>query len=505
MPNDAAHTGFTFTDGPPPETTDETVARLAALPPIEYDKVRVAEAERMGIRTPTLDKQVEPKQRKAEGETPSGRPVLLVDHKPWLEPVATDTLLDELVAAIQRHLIVPPSAIDAVSLWIVHTWIYERFDYTPRLAITSPTKRCGKSTLLDVLRATCRRTLKADNISASGIFRTVESLAPLTLLIDEADSFLVENDELRGVLNSGFERSGAVIRVVETRGEHQPVQFATFAPVALAAIGTLPGTLADRSVPIRLERKAAADVVTKLREGRSRATLSDLGRKIARWSGDHGGNLSTNPAIPAAMGDREGDICVPLLAIADHAGMAWAARGRRALLALFSLAADAETSAENGVLLLGDVRTIFQERGAERIPSVDLCEALGKMETRPWPEWKTGKPITPTQIARVLKPFKVYPGTYRPPGGAPVKGYQCDHFAEAWERYLSSPAAQGVSEPLHGNSADYYCNSTDSEPVTCQPVLPTQIHEKYSLEQQRYSVTSQSPPNDPEGEAEGEL
>ncbi len=100
--------------------------------------------------------------------------------------------------------------------------------------------------MLDVLRATVFRPIKADNISASGVFRTVEALRPVTLLIDEADSFLGDNEELRGVLNSGFEQSGEVVRVVEIKDEWQPIRFATYAPVALAGIGTLPGTLEDR-------------------------------------------------------------------------------------------------------------------------------------------------------------------------------------------------------------------------------------------------------------------
>ena len=33
--------------------------------------------------------------------------------------------------------------------------------------------------------------------------------------------------------------------------------------------------------------------------------------------------LTASPEIPSAMGDREGDIPVPLLAIADDAGLTW--------------------------------------------------------------------------------------------------------------------------------------------------------------------------------------
>ena len=252
------------------------------------------------------------KVKRGEADEVSGRRVALHEPEPWPEPVATDGLLDDLAAAVKRHLILPSSAADILPLWIAHTWVADSFDHTPRLGITSPTKRCGKSTLLELLRMTCRRPMKADNISASGVFRTIEGLRPLTLLIDEADSFIGKAEELRGVLNSGFERTGNVIRVVEIKGEHQPVQFATFSPCALAAIGNLPSTLADRAVPIRMERNARGETVQKLRDGRNRLELLDLARKLARWASESETLLSTQPDIPDAMGDREGDISTPL-------------------------------------------------------------------------------------------------------------------------------------------------------------------------------------------------
>lgn len=100
---------------------------------------------------------------------------------------------------------------------------------------------------------------------ASGVFRTVGSLRPVTLVTDEVDAFLDNAEELRGVLDSGFERSGAVIRVEEIRGEFRAIRFSPYAPVALAAIGQLPATLADQAVPIAMQRKAESEKVEKLR------------------------------------------------------------------------------------------------------------------------------------------------------------------------------------------------------------------------------------------------
>lgn len=434
-PNGAA--GFTVAEVPAFEVE---LSRLAALDPITYEQQRHAAAEAIGCRVSILDEQVQT--RRPMPEAAAGRGMFLPAVDPWPHPVQAGAVLDELTTAIHRHVVLRRTEAEAMALWIAHTWVADRFQHTPRLAITSPVKRCGKSTLLDVLWATCHRPLKADNISASGVFRTVEALAPLTLLLDEADSFLGEKEELRGVLNSGFERSGEVIRVVEVQGEHQPVRFRTFAPVALACIGALPSTLEDRAVPVALQRKGASETATKLRAPGARAALADLARKLARWAGDRGPVLPLNPAVPEAMGDREGDITVPLLSIADDAGGAWPARGRAALLEVFSERAAQGDNTEAGALLLADLRDLFTQRKATALPSAAIVTALGGMEDRPWPEWMRDKPITQTQLAAILRPFKVRPVNIRV-GDAVTKGYQKDRLADAWARYLPGvpPAA----------------------------------------------------------------
>lgn len=409
------------------------VNRLAALPTAAYDQQRKEVAKKLRIRVSTLDNEVRAARVATAGEP--DRRVVLSEVEPWPEPVEGGALLAEVAAAIRRHVILPRAAEVSVALWIAHTWVYEQFQHTPRLSITSPAKMCGKSTLIDVLRATCRRPVKADSISASAVFRTVEALRPLSLLIDETDAHLRGNEELRGVLNSGFEQSGAVMRIAEINGQHQPVQFATFAPVALAGIGKLPGTLEDRAIPIALQRKSATERVAKLRTKGAREALHELARKLARWAADRGDALPVDPAVPDAMGDREGDICVPLLAIADDAGGAWPARAREALLELFGRRTATEDNMEAQVLLLGDLRRLFDEKGP-RIPTVALLDELVRMEERPWSEWLGGRPMTPPQLAQVLKPFGARPRPLRFGGAAVEKGYQRSDFEDAWERYL---------------------------------------------------------------------
>ncbi|MFT8247254.1 DUF3631 domain-containing protein [Roseomonas sp. BN140053] len=419
------------------------IARLAALDLLDYDRERAAAAERLGCRTSTLDEQV--KAARPQPGAATGRGVNLAEVEPWPERAQAAELLTDLSAAIRRHVILPATTADAVALWIAHTWVYDRFQHTPRLSVTSPTKRCGKSTLLDLLRALSCRPLKADSISASGVFRTVEALAPLTLLIDEADTFLGDNEELRGILNSGFEKSGQVIRVVEVKDEWQPIRFATFAPVALAGIGALPGTLEDRALPVVLQRKAASETVTRLREPGARDRLHDLARKLARWAGDRRGHLPADPNMPAALGDREADVSVPLVAIADDAGGAWPALARKALLDVFGVRTAEEGTLEVGALLLTDIRSIFAAAGTDRMASEDITRSLVDMEGRPWPEWKASKPMSKNQLARALKPFGIWPASIRLRDGTTPKGYYADSFRAAWSRYLPPPPQTAVS------------------------------------------------------------
>jgi hypothetical protein len=88
----------------------------------------------------------------------------------------------------------PTNSAETLALGVMHTHCLDCFAYSPRAAITSPAKGCGKTTLLDVLERLVSRPLSTANATVSAIFRIVEQARP-TLPIDEADTFLKENNE----------------------------------------------------------------------------------------------------------------------------------------------------------------------------------------------------------------------------------------------------------------------------------------------------------------------
>jgi putative DNA primase/helicase len=411
------------------------------------------------VRVGTLDKEVARARGQSEAEDSEDPSVaaFLADPEPWPEPVSGADLLDRLTEIMRAHLVLPSGAAESMALWVLHAHAYDSFDISPVLGVTSPTPECGKTTCLTLLGALVPRACPASNITAAALFRAVEKWRP-TLLIDEADTFLRSGDELRGVLNSGHQRANAY--VVRTTGdEHEPKRFRTWAPKAVALIGKLPATLASRAVHIELRRKTATECVEPLRLDRL-DHLEPLRRQAARWAADNAISLrSADPEMPEALLGRAADNWRPLLAIADLAGGGWPARARRVAQAI----GGGRTEQTAGIMLLEDLKRVFAERGDDRLRSADLAEALSALEDRPWPEWHQGKPITPRQIAKLLEPFDLTPGTIRTTGGT-AKGYKLEQFTDAFARYLPTPLNQSVTPSQTKNSTAFCASRTVTPP-----------------------------------------
>ena len=378
--------------------------------------------------------------------------------EPWASSVDGVSLLDEIARTLDRYLVLPVGAATLMAVWIVGTYCFELWDIFPRLGLLSPVKRCGKTTLLGLLGRLVHRPRMASNITPAALFRVIGQEHP-TLLIDEADTFLRHNDELKGVLNAGHESKGTVLRCVGD--DHEARDFPVYAPVVIAAIGELPGTLADRSIVVRLQRKPQNVEVGKLRTRRLPVELQDLPRKIARWLADSRADLQAcDPKVPTGFDDRAADNLYPLLAIAWTAGGNWPARVERAALAVRQDEAD---ESEARTQLLADIRSVFAERAMDRLATSDLLASLCGLEERPWPEFNRGKEMSPSQLARLLRPFKIRPGTIRMEYGQTVKGYYRDQFEDAFGRYLSATGAVTASQGV--GLADWPPKSATSGPA----------------------------------------
>jgi len=470
---------------PPPEPPDETeptdaqieITRLAKLPLLEYGQQRLAVAKKLKIPVGILEKVVYAERVQlglaGDGEALQGSAVTFEDIEPWSEPVDGVELLNEVATTIRSYVVMSDHERDICALWTLHSYLIKHFKISPKLSIKSVVKQCGKTTLLEALSYLVYRAWMTGSITVAALFRVIEMWHP-TLLIDEVDTFVGDNEELRGILNQSHRYDGCVTRTVGD--EHEPRRFSVYAPVALSGIGGLADTLADRSVTTVLKRRRPNEPIAQLRIGRM-GHLHDLRRRIVRWVADHEEHIATrDPVMPARIINRDADNWHVLLAIADEVAGEWPARARKA--AEQHQIAVVGDDASRLELLLGDIRDVFDGlvSDKDRISSAHLIERLVEIVPRPWAEYgRTGKPLTQNGLARLLKPLRIAPEQIRFETGENLKGYYRHSFEEAWDRFLPQ---DGDSQLKQRNKCDEMGTSATNQSETSENYVSVRKCEK---------------------------
>lgn len=363
----------------------------------------------------------------------------------------TAALLDDVAAFIGLYVVASPDQLVAITLWAIHTHVFDSFDTSPRLALLSAEKQSGKTRTLEVLGLITRAGIHTAGSSAPYLFRRIE-VEPPTLLMDEVDAIFgtktaEDNEPIRQILNMGYRRGATVGRCEGQGAKMKPRDFRVYAPIALAAIGKLPDTVMDRSVVIRMKRRAPGETVEPYRHHRVEPTGHALRARIAAWADEiRDGLREADPAMPEGVTDRPADTWEALLAIADAAGGDWPERARHACVAL--LGSEQSESGSEGVRLLRDIRAVFDDKGEEGISSSDLVLALTKGEETEWGDLGYNKVLDARGLALRLKKYEIRPARRRvvQDRGHFVRGYERADFEEAWSRYLPAETSGEPSE-----------------------------------------------------------
>lgn len=447
------------------ETTDQVIARLAALAPLKYEQCRKMEAEKLGIdRVAVLDAEV--KKRRGDGESGAkGRAIELYEPEPWPEPVDGAEVLTKASNAIQRHMVIRREDADACALWALHTHIYDAFSHTARLVSDAPEQECGKTLLMaHMVGNMVPRPQSIELMKPAPFFRLAEANKP-TFLIDEVDVFIKEDSDLLAAINSGWEPHGGVSRCVGD--DHEVRVFSTHCPVAMAGIELtkkLPPTTISRSIVINLERAAIDEIADEdIYDARKhKKALQDIGRMMARWCRDNKIKVkNVDPVLPDKVRNRLADKWRPLFAIAQIAGGDWPDRVKRAMFAQVDMSDPSKAQ-----ILLSDIRDIMSPTDAV-IATNSLISRLCNLEDSPWRDYNFKKfesrRITSRQLAGLLRRYKIIPSTVRI-GIETMKGYRRKNLESAWARYLAPahPPEISVTASQSSNSKGY----SDSVSVT---------------------------------------
>jgi putative DNA primase/helicase len=189
-----------------------------------------------------------------------------------------------------------------------------------------------------------------------------------------------------------------------------------------------------------MKRKLPGEKVERLRDPSKVELFAVLLGCLSRWSADNGLKLAgADPAVPECLHDRAADNWRTLISIADAIGGGWPAKARKAAETLAGeTLGDADSTR---AMLLADLRSIFEAEREEVLQSEVIVGHLERMEHRPWPEWKHGKPMTVRQLAKMLSPFGIAPDQHWT-NGRNRRGYSLAQCLDAFGRYLPSGTAR---------------------------------------------------------------
>lgn len=344
----------------------------------------------------------------------------------------------------------------ALAVWVLHTWTFELRDIVAYVAIESPEKRCGKTTLLSVLAAMAHKPLIASNVTVGALFRAIDTCRP-TLFIDEADTFLAGNGIMRGIINSGNTwRTAYVLRLTKSKpnpvGEHgtrsypravpdsqlsainhQPTEtglkkYSCWCPKVIAMIGQVPDTIADRSIVVPMSRKLVSETCAPLAE----LNTAEIKSKCALFALDMAHFIAESGKIRGeGLNDRAADTFDPLYVIARLAGGGWEQKLHAAALAL---AANAQ-SQQSGAELLMDILSVFVQSGRERILIRDLAFTLREGGHGLKSFALKYSNINEHRISEILRSYGIKTTTVRD-GKEVGRGYGVAQFQQAIGRYV---------------------------------------------------------------------
>lgn len=359
-------------------------------------------------------------------------------------------LVNELITIIKQHVILREEEAIAIAYWLLQTYNLKSFPYAPRLLIISPEKRCGKTTLLQLLEMLSYKAWSVGNCTPAVLYKVIEQEQP-TILMDEADSFFNNNNDMRNIINVGFQDKFGVARSGGKNFETIK-NYNVFAMMAIAAINNLPDTIMDRGIKISMRRKLPSEKTLPLRE-RVYQTQFELikskCRKLMLEIGDAAGKNIIEDI--SGLNDRACDVWEGMISIATILG-----DKERVVKAAVKLSRDASSDSESiKNILLKHILQIFKKYSFFDIASATLIDELIAIEEGPWGEINKGRPLTAHKLAYLLKEYKI--NTFQKcEMGKNTNHYSYASFLDAFERYIPEELNKVQLEEKQKNVFDFH-------------------------------------------------
>ena len=368
----------------------------------------------------------------------------------WRESVNGPELLNELEFEFRKYIVLPKHGATILALWTLHTYCFNLFQHSPILLINSPTARCGKTLVLQLLKELAENPKMYSDMTVASLFRIVSKYKP-TMLMDEMDCPSGEQRaSMRSVLNAGFESGGIVTRAVKDSDQVQ--EYEVYCPKALAGIGKyVSDTISDRSIRLNMQRNSKSLKLEKFRK--CKFSPNGLQERCRRFVQDNSKALKEawlrDPAMPKTLSARQEDIWAPLFAISEIVGGEWPKKTRAAAA---SMAENSTFDGNEGVLVLDAVRQYISIHNEPTHFSADICDWMNGQEELPFKDLRNGKGIDQRRLSTKLGEFNIYATTIRKTPKI-CKGYKAAQFEHAFREYLPARALHVTTTEKTGSNS----------------------------------------------------
>lgn len=350
----------------------------------------------------------------------------------------TDSNLSAVIPEVEqfysRFLVLPSGVPLVLALWTLATYTFQVFDAFPYVVILSPTKRCGKTRVTEVMSLLVSSPCSTVNISEAALFRLIESKKPC-LILDEAEALTGRSnraESIRSILNAGNRLTASVPRCVGAT--HDIKLFRVFCPKVIVGIGNCPETIRDRSIVISMQRKRPIDMIERFKIRRVEPEARRLQGLLAKLAENLQSEIA---AVFDAMDlrflrDREAEAWEPIFAVCAVAEKGRLEELRVVAERLVKHKIESDEDDSLPLRLLSDIREVWPPGSPLNIFTSELLSRLYHIEDSPWGQTYE---LNARKLGRMLRPFSVKSRTVWI-DQVSAKGYVWKDLETAFYRYL---------------------------------------------------------------------
>ena len=298
--------------------------------------------------------------------------------------MAERNLVERISSILEQTVVLDAPHRQLVALYILNSYVYDKFDFCPLLCITAPTRGCGKSTLAEVMGALVKTPFMTVNASAAATFRLIDRDKPC-VIADETDTWSASlKQDLSYVFNGGFsKRNATVLRCIQSGDDIR--EYNVYCPKVIVGIGDfLSGTTKSRSLFVTMKRKKDTDRIRRISD--CQVEIETLKEDMLAWSETY------QPSLTLEKVDREGDKLEAIRTIALELSVDISEIE-------FSLMEDDDP--DDDEVMIREILDLFD--GVSFTTVSEIAQRLNEDER--WEELNYGRGVSNQRVSKLLRGF----------------------------------------------------------------------------------------------------